>query len=83
MLVDQSEGPSANEDLNIAEQLQTMRMPEKDRLGELCFVNEHRQCRWVGPRKATEFIRHHGAQHSSNYLALHGTEWEQDFFSGC
>jgi hypothetical protein len=77
-----SAGPSAHEDLTIAEQLETMRVSGEHRVGEECFLSSDGTRRWVASTEVQRFIRRLGAQHSSDYFASHQISWENDFFSG-
>jgi hypothetical protein len=75
-------GPVAHEDLTIAEQLETMRVRDEHRPGEVCFLGEDGRKRWVAESEVARFIRRLGATHPSDYLAAHGTPWQNDLFSG-
>ena len=73
-------GPEAHEDLTIAEQLDQMRDPHDRRPGEVCLVSSEGQKYWVSDSALEQFLRDHGAEHSSDYLASHGVTWEADLF---
>lgn len=74
-------GPSAHEDLTIAEEIETMRVAGEHRPGEECFLDSHGEKHWVSTAQVQRFVRRFGAEHSSNYLTAHGTSWEADFFN--
>jgi hypothetical protein len=75
------DGPAAHEDLTIAEQLELMRVPGEHRPGEQCLLDSKGEHRWVAESDVMRFIVNHGAEHSSDYLATHGADWEEIFFS--
>ena len=74
------DGPAANEDLTIAEQLDLMRVSDQSRLGEQCFLLPNGEKRWIAESAVLRFVARHGAEHSSDYLANHGANWEETFF---
>lgn len=76
-----TKGPSAHEDLTIAEQIESMRVAGEHRPGEECFMDSHGENHWIAVVEIQSFIRKFGAEHPSNYLAEHGASWETDFFS--
>ncbi|RYD46623.1 MAG: hypothetical protein EOP85_07075 [Verrucomicrobiaceae bacterium] len=78
---DSHEGPDPHEDLTIAEHLETMRKCDEHRPGEVCFHAESGEQHWVEEDQLARFIREFGALHPSNYLAEHGTRWEDDLFN--
>lgn len=75
------DGPAAHEDLTIAEQLELMRVPGEHRSGEQCLLGSKGERRWIAESEVKRFIVKHGAEHSSDYLAAHGADWEEIFFS--
>ena len=75
-------GPSAHEDLTIAETIELMRVPDEHRPGEECFRTSSGEKRWVASSEVRRFIRRLGAVHPNEYEAEHGEPWEKDFFSG-
>lgn len=75
-------GPAAHEDLTIAEQLEIMRIPDEDRPGQPCFLTASGEKRRAAELQLEHFIHLHGADFSSNYRLLHGSEWEDDLFGG-
>ncbi|GAA5125748.1 hypothetical protein JIN84_14610 [Luteolibacter yonseiensis] len=58
-----------------------MRLTDEHRPGEDCFLDAHGAKHWVSSVEVQGFIRKFGAEHPSNYLASHGTRWEEDFFN--
>lgn len=74
-------GPGAHEDLTIAEEVEAMRCGNEHRPGQQCFVDSKEEKHWVDEAKLSQFLREEGARHSSDYKSIHGTDWEQDFFT--
>ena len=66
-----SAGPSAHEDLTIAELPEIMRISEKRRADEECFLSSDGTKRWVTRAEVQRFIRRLGKQHPSNYFSRH------------
>lgn len=77
------DGPTAHEDLTIAEQLDFMRITEKCGPGVECFLAPDGKTTCFQEDEVQRFIAEHGAEHSSNYLRLHATDWQEDFFQNC
>jgi hypothetical protein len=82
MIDSTSDGPAPHEDLTIAEQLETMRVTDESRPGELCFSDTKGRTRWLSENHVNRFINDHGAEFPSNYLLAHGTDWHDIFFAG-
>jgi hypothetical protein len=77
------DGPRAHEDLTIKEQLEFMRVTSETRPGVEGFINDEGEACWIAESEVRRFITEHGAEHSSNYLLIHGVNWQEDFFHGC
>jgi len=77
------DGPAAHEDLTIAEQLEIMRITEECAPGVDCFLSPDGKITCFPEDEVRNFIAEHGAEHSSNYLKLHDTDWQEDFFQNC
>lgn len=75
-----TKGPSAHEDLTIAEHIENMRVSGEHRPGEECFLDSHGDNHWIATTEVRDFIRKFGAIHPSNFSAEHGRSWEEDFF---
>jgi len=76
-----TKGPSAHEDLTIAEHIESMRVAGEHRPGEECFLDSHGNNHWIATAEVGNFIRKFGALHPSNFEAEHGRNWEEDFFN--
>lgn len=74
------DGPAPHEDLTIAEQLETMRVPDEDRPSEQCFINDQGEKTWLGEDHVSRFIVENGAEFSSDYQLAHGADWTKAFF---
>ena len=75
-----SQGPSAHEDLTIAEHIANMLAGDEHRPNEQGCVDEDGRLAWLPEEGVEEFVRNHGALHPSDYLARHGRPWQADFF---
>ena len=73
-------GPAAHEDLTIAEQLETMRVADEHRPGELCYLNPEGENCWLEESDVKHFLAKHGAEHSSAFLSAHGADWQNQLF---
>ena len=77
----QGNPPTAHEDLTIEETLKTMRVTGEHRPGEQCILDDSGRKHWVADATFRNFLRDHGAEHPSNFLAEHGVPWTQRLFS--
>ena len=73
-------GPQAHEDLTIAEHLESIRIRDEHRPGELCFSAPDGEHRWFPESEVKNFIASHGADHPSGFLTSQGTDWQHTFF---
>ena len=73
-------GPDAHEDLTIADYIHWLRARGEHRPAQLCFHTGDGVTRWLPRRDVAKFVREHGAEHPSDYLLNHRTDWELDFF---
>jgi hypothetical protein len=73
-------GPPAHEDLTIAETLETTRDAASFTPGSSCFIlgNQQRHC--VADEVLQQFVKQFGAFHPSDFLSVHGVEWESMLF---
>lgn len=77
----QSDGPSAHEDLTIAEILENVHAEAgANHPGKNGYRREKGKVEWIEKAAAETFILKHGADHPSDYKEKHGQDWEDDFF---
>lgn len=74
-------GPSAHEDLTIAEHIANLLAKDEHRPNERGCLDEDGKVAWLPETEIRDFIREHGALHPSDYLSRHGRSWEKDLFS--
>lgn len=75
------QGPSAHEDLTIAEHLSNMLAGDEHRPNEQGCVDEHGKVAWLSENRIEQFVREFGALHPSDYQNRHGRPWQADFFA--
>lgn len=76
-----SDGPSAHEDLTIAEILETVRADAGSaHPGQHGYRRDKGKVVWLDQKKADAFLKRHGAEHPGDYQDHHGHDWEDDFF---
>ncbi|MEO5713774.1 MAG: hypothetical protein ABIT37_09835 [Luteolibacter sp.] len=73
-------GPDAHEDLTIADYIHWLRARGETRPAQLCFRTGDGASRWLPRHDVARFVREHGAEHPSDYVLNHGTDWERDLF---
>ena len=74
------DGPAPHEDLTIAEQLETMHVVAEHRPDEVCFIDTKGENHWLAESDLKRFITEHGAEHSSTFVSVHGTDWQNQLF---
>jgi len=75
-----SRGPSAHEDLTIAEHLKQMLATNEHRPNERGYLDENGKMTWVSADRVDEFLREFGALHPSDYESRQGQPWQTGFF---